>query len=527
MKEAAKMATRAAVYRRMSHGMDNEDWKERQLEDGLAIVERMGGTAAPEDVYTDVVSASRFGGKERPDYLRLLKGIEAPDGPRIVVCWMEDRAHRQILELAEFIDICRKHNVRVATPNAEYNLDDPDQLTMWYIKVRFAEAEVEKMSKRMRRERLQAAQNGLPVPKGKLRHFGFPNWVKDADGKIVPGNAVPARQVEEERELIREAVARILAGDSVRSIVNDWNARGIKTTKGNVWHRHPFRFMIMSPAITGLREHRPVLDDGRRTKRAQATLYPAQWGPIVPREDWEAVVRILGDPARYHGRGRGVSYLLTGMIYCGVCGGRMYARPGYSSQDRPDTPDNRYYQCISNVVPRMARMVHRVDGEVEKRFFHRLRESRQFADATSAEEEDPTRPLYNELARLQGLLDRLEDKVADELISPPTAKRKRAEYEQEMDKLRDRLDTLTGERVRVRIPDNLEEVWPDLSLDRRRAILATEVESIVVMPLGKHGSKVFDPNAIIVLWRKRKADPPALTSQPWWPTWKRVRPAPR
>jgi hypothetical protein len=172
-------------------------------------------------------------------------------------------------------------------------------------------------------------------------------------------------------------------------------------------------------------------------------------------------------------------------------------------------------------------MVHRVDDEVTKRLFHRLRESRRFADAASAEEEDPTRPLYNELARLQGLLDRLEDKVADELIKPSTAERKRTEYEQEMDKLRDRLAALTGERIRARIPDNLEEVWPDLSLDRRRAILATEVESVVIMPLDKRGSKIFNPDAVIVLWRNRTADPSALTSQPWWPTWKRVRPAQR
>jgi hypothetical protein len=50
---------RAAVFRRKSHGMDGEDWKERQLQDGLALAERMGGTVAPEDVYTDYVSASR------------------------------------------------------------------------------------------------------------------------------------------------------------------------------------------------------------------------------------------------------------------------------------------------------------------------------------------------------------------------------------------------------------------------------------------------------------------------------------
>jgi DNA invertase Pin-like site-specific DNA recombinase len=122
----------------------------------------MGGTVAPEDVSTDVVSASKFSKKERKDYLRLLAAIEAPDGPRIVVAWMEDRAHRQVLELAEFIDICREHGVRVATPAAEYDLDDPDAVSLWFIKVRFAEAEVEKTSKRLRRQRQQAAEKGYP-----------------------------------------------------------------------------------------------------------------------------------------------------------------------------------------------------------------------------------------------------------------------------------------------------------------------------------------------------------------------------
>jgi hypothetical protein len=51
----------------MSEGKDTPDWEERQLEDGVALAERMGGTVAPEDVYTDVVSASKFSKKERKD----------------------------------------------------------------------------------------------------------------------------------------------------------------------------------------------------------------------------------------------------------------------------------------------------------------------------------------------------------------------------------------------------------------------------------------------------------------------------
>jgi hypothetical protein len=89
--------------------------------------------------------------------------------------------------------------------------------------------------------------------------------------------------------------------------------------------------------------------------------------------------------------------------------------------------------------------------------------------------------------------------VADELISPPTAKRKRAEFEAQMVRLRERLAALTGGRVRAHIPPNLREVWPDLSLDRRRAILLSLIERIWVLPVTKPGGG-FDPDAIRVMW---------------------------
>jgi len=413
----------------------------------------------------------------------LLSAIEAPNGPKIVVAWMEDRAHRQVLELAEFIEICREHNVRVATPAAEYDLDDPDAVSLWFIKVRFAEAEVEKTSKRLRRQRRQAAEKGQPHGGGP-RHFGFQRWVKGQDGRIVPGNTVPISRVRKEQELIREAAARIIAGDSVRGIVNDWNARGIKTSTDGPWSRFGFRRVLTSPAIAGLRGHNGM-------------LYPAVWAPIIPREEWEQVKAILCDPARKVTRGRGPAYLLTGMLYCGNCNQRMRARNHWHRDGK-----RLFYICETfgpGTPPRLARLVDLVDAEVMKRVFYRA-ESPQFREAASVSSEDPTRAIYADLARLQGLLDRLEDKVADELISATTAKRKRTEYEEQMEQLRNRLTALTGNRVRAHIPPNLREVWPDLSLDRRRAILHSLIESVWILPLAKPGAG-FDPDAIRVKWR--------------------------
>jgi site-specific DNA recombinase len=138
---------------------------------------------------------------------------------------MEDRAHRQVLELAEFSELCRKHGVTPITPAAEYDLDDEDQLSMWFIKVRFAEAEAAKTSKRLRRQRLQAAENGR-AHHGGMRAFGFTGArrIRGDDGNWKTVSAVSRARALAEQDCIREACDRIVAGDTLRGICVDWNS---------------------------------------------------------------------------------------------------------------------------------------------------------------------------------------------------------------------------------------------------------------------------------------------------------------
>jgi hypothetical protein len=98
------------------------------------------------------------------------------------------------------------------------------------------------------------------------------------------------------------------------------------------------------------------------------------------------------------------------------------------------------------------------------------------------------------------LLDRLEDKVAQELISEAAAKRNRADIERRMDATRAALARLGDTRVVANVPTNLREVWPTFSLDRQRAILAAVIERIEIDRTGP-GRRAFDPNAVRVTWK--------------------------
>jgi DNA invertase Pin-like site-specific DNA recombinase len=468
--------SRAIAYLRMSREKLDQEWRKRQLEDSRAIAERKGATLADEDILIDTVSASKFSTKERTGYRELLRRIEA-GGIDYVICWMEDRAHRQVLELAEFINLCRKYNVTPITPAAEYDLDDPDQISMWFIKVRFAEAEVEKMSKRLRRQRLQAAANGKRHGGGS-RAFGT-----TGSGK----RKVSLHRALAEQDMIREAARRILAGDSLRSIVVDWNTRKppVASAQGGKWNNSVLRRLLLSPRIAGYRDHKGALHEA------------TEWQPIIPREQWQAVKAILEDPARRTTVGGGQpKYLLTGLARCGVCNQPLRCRRGV-------------YYCpqITEAGGHVSRKAEPVEEMILRALFKAVEEGQEWGrQATVRPNGDPTRPHYERLAELAAELDVLDRRIgeaelAEELGRRPhpsaaTLRRMLADREAEQERHQAAVSRLQHGRVAARVPRNLRQVWSDLSLDRQRSILAAMIEWVKIDPQG--GGRFFDPDAIKV-----------------------------
>src|SRR5215216_1448324 len=268
LKEPSVQVSGVAAYLRLSL-----DWEgkglgiERQREDCEKIAARLGVQIT--DWYIDnSVGASRRSKSKgnRPEYRRLLADIEAGYISTVII-WMEDRLHRQVIELAEFLKVCEAAGVtRITSVGGELDLSDPDQRTMLYIKAAMAEAEVERLSLRRKRQEQQAAEQGKRTlggirPMGEVWH-----------GK----QRVSEERAAHERELIAEAVRRLIAGDSLRGIVVDWMKRGEQTPTGGKWHNVNVRRMLLSPRLVGMRLH-----NGR--------LYPGTWDPIISIEDYEAV----------------------------------------------------------------------------------------------------------------------------------------------------------------------------------------------------------------------------------------------
>ncbi len=464
---------RCGVYTRISFDPEGRGLGvERQKQDCLKIAERHGWTVV--EYYEDNDrGASKYSKKKnRDDYHRLLSDIEAGRLDAVVI-WMEDRLYRQVIELAEFLRVCDAAGVtRIASAGGEFDLSEPEQRIMLYMKAAMAEAEVDRLSRRVRRWHQERIEKGIRDRSGR-RAFGESS------------KSVTEEQAAEERELIQEAVRRLIAGDSLRGIAKDWEKRGIRTPYGNLWQNVNLRRCLLSARLVGMREYGGKLIKG-------------DWEPIISFEEWEAIKAILEDPARYKNLRGGVPrHLLSGIAHCGLCGKVLRVRRVRGVRVYSCLPDTKAGGCL-----KISRQADPLERLIEEAIFRAV-EGNLWNRLAAEEKDDPMAVLYEQLARDQGLLDRLEDKMAQELISEAAYKRNRAEIERRMEDTRNWINRKRGRQIMTHVPRNLREVWPDLSIERRRAIVKAILVRVVVHP---QPSPRFDPSKIQAIWR----DDPAI-----------------
>ena len=195
------------------------------------------------DRYVDA-DVSAYSGKRRPEYQRLLADIEGGHIDAVVV-WAVDRLVRQPRELEHFLDVCDAAGLaNLASVTGDLDLAIHDGRLMARILGAFARKESDDKSRRIRRKARELAEAGK-VGGGGTRPYGF-----EADRTTI---------CESEASVIREAAQRVVAGESIRSIVADLNDRCIPTVMGGEWKTPNLRRIVSSPRTSGQREHQGVI----------------------------------------------------------------------------------------------------------------------------------------------------------------------------------------------------------------------------------------------------------------------------
>jgi site-specific DNA recombinase len=466
----AQVLVCAGIYARISSDREGDGLGvARQLEDCERLAERKGWRIADRYVDDDV---SAYAGKSRPEYLRMLDDLRAGviDG---LVVWHLDRLHRQPKELEEFFDVCKAARVdRLASVTGDIDLADHDGQFMARILGAVAKKESDDKSRRIRRKHEELAERGKRSGGGS-RPYGF-----ERDGVTIR---------ESEAVIVRECVRRFLAGESIRSICSDLNARGVPAASGGEWSPQTLRRMLGSGRISGQREH----------KREIITV--AEWPAIIDPAETAQIRARLADPERRTNKSAR-RYLLTGgLLRCGNCGEPLVARPRSGGLRRYACAKGPGFSGCGRTYINAAE----VEAFVVEMILFRLDSPELAAAATSRGSEPEAERWQAEIDAGRRQLEELAQAYGEQLITMAEVIAARKPIEARLTAARRQLGKLSRTAALdgyLGNGDALREAWDTLDLSRQRAIVAALLDRVVVGP-ARRGYNRFDESRLRPVWR--------------------------
>jgi site-specific DNA recombinase len=446
---------------------------QRQIADCRLRADAQGWTVAA--VYEDPDHSASNLRRRRPDFERMLADLG--DGVHVdaVLTYKLDRLLRHPAEAERIIELADRRGFGIVSLNDPgIDLTTPTGRAMFRMTITWAKLETETMSLRIRRKARDIAESGRPNGGG-IRTFGL-----EADHLHVR---------PEEAALVCEAADRILAGESLHSIILDWNARGIRTPgrstvpEGRPWEVSSLKRMLIAPRIVGDRSHHgAVVGTG---------IIPA----LLDRDTWERLRAILAARHATGAETRVRRHFLTGLARCGRCGAKLVARPDATGVTR--------YCCVR---PRgcggLVVAAHLVEPLIAEAIAIRL-DSPAFAAAREARsgrsgaEVDLGKLRADEAA----LAEAARSYFVDRDITRGEYQAVRAELERRIDQARRRLDATTSGSMLGRVAAmDFGAEWARRPVTWRHEVAALLIDRVTVNPAPRRGTR-FDSSRVDVTWR--------------------------
>lgn len=470
--------TTAALYARISRDPNGtEKGVQRQIEDARLLAEMRGWDVVGEFVDNDT---SAYSGAHREAYERMM--ALALDGKiEQIVVWHSSRLWRNRTERAAAIDRLGAKGLKViAIRGQEMDLGTAYGRMMAGFVGEFDTAESEVKSERLKRAALQRAQEGRAAA---FVSFGWKR-VYDIDSA---GRTIGFHDVEnpDEADIVREVVDRILAGDTLRGICTDLNARGVLTGRrkpGLRWTMTTLRQLAMRKSNIALRVHR------------KDVIGPADWPAIIPEGKFLRVCALLADPSRRMSRDGKKRHLLThnASAVCGVCGGQLKVH----RVSRVNGTRHSEYQCFENYC--ISRDQGRVDELVRAVVVEVLRQP-EAVDAFAPDENayQRARDRVGEIrARLDGAADLFTRGEIDAQQYGRNSASLRPQLIDAEAALRATMPVALPESIQRIQGENAAASWDELGVAQQQRVITALGIVIRIMPAKLR--RVFDASEIVI-----------------------------
>lgn len=474
---------RALIYRRQSQDKGRTELAvERQGVECQRLCDVRGWTVT--DTITDNdVSASKHGRKGYAQVIELMER-KAVD---VVVILRIDRLLRLNDELEQLIQLSEDTGVIVATVEGDVDLTTPQGRLIARILVSVARNEVEVKAARQKLANQQHAALGKPY--SSVRPYGYERGY----------TAIR----EDEATVLRQMADMVLKGYRYRDVVYWLNQNGHKTATGGLWVAPSVRRVLSRKAYAGIREY-------------NGAEYPGTWDPIFDPDTWERLqLTVKATSEKYAGSvSRGRKYLLTGFVFCGLCGTRMTGTGRYNNRlgDR-----HQAYHCRKrgDFFPAggcgsISRGAAALDHYVTSLVFERLDSPYLAKLLSNGQDDTQLSELLTQRQTQKVRLDGLTDDYATGLLDKAQFARAKQTAEAELSRLDTDIAALTAHTsVRLDVGETLASAWETRPLSWKQQLLGLVIKQIKIMPTRKAtgwyvaGDKRFrfNPSSVVVEWQ--------------------------
>lgn len=463
---------RTAIYARISQDRAGAGLGvARQIEDCRNLASAKGWTVTEQFTDNDT---SAYRGHARPQFESMLEAIERGDFDAVVT-YHQDRLTRTPAEFEQFLDACIKAGVtKFDTVSGEMNIGQGDGILVARIMAAVAANQSDSASRRIRRKNDERAAAGLPHGSGQ-RAYGY-----ESGGMRIRAS---------EAGVIRTCVEKFIAGDSLISICQWLQDQGVKTATGmNDWRTPTLRNLLKSPRIAGLREHRGEV------------VGEARWPAIITQQQHQQIKARLEASAAGNTRSPR-TYLLSGRVYCGLCGGKMVSAPDggrrrYGCRTGPD-----FGGCgkqYINSEPLEDLIARAVLARLDSPAVVQASRDAQMADTATAE-------LMAELEGLTAQESELREAYVARLLPMSEWIKARGPIEKSLEAVRHRLARISRSSGLTEYAGHgasLKELWTDdtMTIQRQAAIVRALLDKVVIHPAPSRGP-VMNPERVQPIWR--------------------------
>lgn len=427
---------------------------------------------------------------KRPALEALMKDIQDGEIKNVFTVKL-DRITRSLADLLHLTNFFNKYSVNFVSISENIDTSTAMGRAMHSLLGIFAQLEREVTAERVATDMRHRANNGKwnggVVPYGytiqsRLKKKYKENGIEPIKAMEICPETKKLYVDLEESEIVKWIYETYLKTNSIRKTTIDLNGSGVRTRDGKLWAKTTIHRFLTNPTYAGMiwygkRKTDPISGKLIGQDKNEWVIVKGEHDPIISEETFNAVQELIskkhGKPTRSNR-----TYLLSGILKCGHCGGAM---TGHTFNRKGTDRSYSYYKCYSKLqkgplaCAGLSLPTDKLENYIIDQLMH-LSENKTFLSdkkkmlqiLKSKEKKDSSNiEIINIDKHIRGLsarLDTLLDKMERQLITDEDFKPRYEKIKGEMSELSNKKDYFSSlERSSQLATANLEASFEEIA----------------------------------------------------------------